>query len=173
MERAEYTGIGELLMQNNAFLLAMLGAESKRKFTEAVEALHMGWQGQNVITALCLFAKYDAISQRQLADFVCIDPRNLVAVVDNLEQRGLLKRTPNPADRRGYQMRITDEGKAVSERIQTIRSELEADILASLTNQEKRTLHGLLKKVWESTDISSGLRAATKSAHGGREKDSI
>jgi DNA-binding MarR family transcriptional regulator len=155
----------ELLTQNSAFLLAMLGAESRRKFTEAVEELDMGWQGQNVITSLCIFAKYGAISQRQLADFVCIDPRNLVTVIDNLEQRGLLKRAPNPNDRRGHQMQITPKGKEVAERIQTIRTELEADMLAALTDEEKRRLHTLLKKVWDSTDISAGFRAVTKSVH--------
>ncbi|HSX06722.1 MAG TPA: MarR family transcriptional regulator [Candidatus Saccharimonadia bacterium] len=164
VEHLDYSSIGELLTQNNAFLLAMLGAESRRRFTEAVEALDMGWQGQNVITSLCVFAQYGAVSQRQLADFVCVDPRNLVTVIDNLEQQGLLKRVPNPTDRRGYQMQITKKGKAIAERIQKLRTELEADMLVMLTAQEKTTLHGLLKKVWESTDVSSGFREAAKAA---------
>ncbi len=173
MERSEWNSMHELLTQNNAFLLAMLGAESRRKFTEAVEELDMGWQGQNVITSLCVFAKYEAVSQRQLADFVCIDPRNLVTVVDSLEQHGLLKRVPNPNDRRGYQMQITTKGKKVAERIQTIRTKLEAEMLGMLSDEEKTILHGLLKKVWDSTDISTGFRAPTKPAGDDAKEGSI
>lgn len=172
MEQSEQKSMHDILTQNNAFLLAMLGAESRRRFTEAVEELDMGWQGQNVITALCVFAKFETVSQRQLADFVCIDPRNLVTVIDNLEQRGLLKRTPNPTDRRGYQMQITEAGKAIAARIQAIRTELEADMLIALTEDEKAVLHGMLKKVWESMDVLAGFQAASHTGRIKRKKGS-
>jgi len=173
MEWSEQSNLYELLMQNNAFLLAILGSESRHRFTEAVEGLGIGWQGQNVVASLCMLEQYGAVSQRELADFVCVDPRNLVTVVDNLEKHGLLKRVPNPTDRRGYQMKITAKGKKVAEQIQAIRTKLEAEMLVVLTEQEKAMLHALLKKVWLATDPSMGFRAVVKQPMMKLEKDLV
>jgi len=153
MERPEHAAINEMLVQNNTFLLAMLGAESRRRFSEALEVLHIGWQAQKVIMFLYASEGSGAVSQRQLADCICVDPRNLVAVVDNLEQQGLLKRAPNPADRRGHQVHITAKGRRVTERLQAICMGIEAEMLASLTAAEKTNLHSLLKKVWDATNV--------------------
>ncbi len=166
MDRPKRNLIDELLVKSNGFLLAMLGVESRRRFTEGVEQLGLSWQGQNVITALCVLAQYGAVSQKQVADFTGIDPRNLVSVIDSLERLTLIQRIPNPADRRGYQLELTAHGESIAKRTHKIRAQLESDMLAPLTNQEREVLHGLLKKLWEHTDMSLGFRSLTKEAHG-------
>lgn len=50
-------------------------------------------------------------SQRELSDFLCLDPRQIVMLVDDLEARGLVQRTPDPSDRRVNVIVATAEGR--------------------------------------------------------------
>jgi DNA-binding MarR family transcriptional regulator len=137
------------LLQSNGYLIAALGAESRRRFMDAVNQWEVGWQHQSVLTALLGLDEHGATSQKQLADFVGIDPRNLVAVIDGLEQRHLIERLPNPEDRRSYSIKLTAEGVKLAKQILTMSEQLEADMFACLTTAEKTTLHNILLKLHE------------------------
>lgn len=53
-----------------------------------------------------------AMNQEQLAAMVHVQSQTLGRVIARLEEAGLVTRTRNPADRRQFQVRITDAGKA-------------------------------------------------------------
>jgi MarR family 2-MHQ and catechol resistance regulon transcriptional repressor len=72
---------------------------------------------------------------------------SMTAAVDRLEKKGLLVRRNTPADRRAKVLELTPEGKCVVEAaFERHSAELEA-AMAILNAQEKRQLHGLLKKL--------------------------
>lgn len=50
-------------------------------------------------------------SQKDLAEFLRLDPSQVVAIVDELEKRGLVERAPDPADRRTKIIVATAAGK--------------------------------------------------------------
>lgn len=52
------------------------------------------------------------LNQEQLAEVVHVQSQTVGRVVARLESGGLLKRTRNPADRRQFQVELTDAGKA-------------------------------------------------------------
>lgn len=52
------------------------------------------------------------LNQEQLAERVHVQSQTVGRVVARLESGGLLKRTRNPADRRQFQVELTDAGKA-------------------------------------------------------------
>jgi DNA-binding MarR family transcriptional regulator len=51
-----------------------------------------------------------AVSMRTLADRLQYDPSNLTTVIDRLEQRGAVRRRPDPNDRRVKGLLLTEEG---------------------------------------------------------------
>ena len=51
---------------------------------------------------------------RDLGVELAIDPPYTTVIVDDLEQRGLVRREVNPADRRSKLVRITPAGRAVA-----------------------------------------------------------
>lgn len=54
-----------------------------------------------------------APTQSELAASVHRDKTRLIPILDRLESRGLLSRTPDPADRRNRVVALTDAGRAL------------------------------------------------------------
>ena len=57
----------------------------------------------------------DSSPMRSLADGLCCDPSNITGIVDRLEERGLLTRTEDTADRRVKVLQETPAGKKLRE----------------------------------------------------------
>lgn len=57
------------------------------------------------------------LSQRQLADKILRSSGNLTMVIDNLERDHQVRRERNPADRRAFQISLTQEGRRLIEQI--------------------------------------------------------
>jgi DNA-binding MarR family transcriptional regulator len=67
--------------------------------------------------------------------------------LDRMETAGLIKRRPDPHDRRGTLVRLTRRGKSVIDRAVETHVGNEERLLGALTADERRTLDGLLKKL--------------------------
>jgi DNA-binding MarR family transcriptional regulator len=65
--------------------------------------------------------------------------------IDRLEQAGLVKRIPDPNDRRGVLVELTDKGEHTWEEALRSGAANEALIAAALTDDEKRQLNALLR----------------------------
>jgi DNA-binding MarR family transcriptional regulator len=89
------------------------------------------------------------LSQRQLSDELMTDAPYTSVIVDDLEQRGLVRREPNPADRRSKLVRITPAGRTVARKAESIQSAPPAALarlngadLAALEHTLRRLLNG-------------------------------
>lgn len=67
--------------------------------------------------------------------------------LDKLEQRGLIQRLPDPADRRGVLVSLTEDGRALVDRAVVDHLATEAGLLDALSPTERRQLAGLLRKL--------------------------
>jgi DNA-binding MarR family transcriptional regulator len=67
--------------------------------------------------------------------------------IDRLEQAGLVKRIPDPKDRRGLIVELTAEGHRTWEESLRAGAANEALIAAALTKDEKRQLNTLLRRL--------------------------
>src|ERR1700748_3180551 len=67
-------------------------------------------------------------------------------IVERLVKKGLVKKTPNPEDRRLVDVVITPKGKKLLEKIDPLEDKMDK-IMASLTEEEVKTLNGLLDKL--------------------------
>src|SRR5438067_9977733 len=67
--------------------------------------------------------------------------------IDRLEQAGLVKRIPDPNDRRGVLVELTDKGEHTWEEALRSGAANEALIAAALTDDEKRQLNALLRRL--------------------------
>lgn len=82
---------------------------------------------------------------RDLADRLSCDRSNVTALVDKLEQAGLVERRTDPADRRQKTLVVTDEGRVTRGRVADVMSD--SRLLAALSDDELSTLRDLVWKV--------------------------
>lgn len=86
-------------------------------------------------------------TQRELAEFLRLDPSQIVSIVDQLENDGLVVRKTDPADRRSKIIVATEAGEArYSEAVVAARAG-ENEALAALSPSEREDLRTLLHKV--------------------------
>ncbi|UNK46243.1 MarR family winged helix-turn-helix transcriptional regulator [Arthrobacter sulfonylureivorans] len=86
-------------------------------------------------------------SQRELADFLSLDPSQIVALVDQLEKRGAVTREADPRDRRSKVIAPTAAGRRLFKRAEAIIRQASDQSLAQLNDQERETLRDLLRRI--------------------------
>jgi MarR family transcriptional regulator, 2-MHQ and catechol-resistance regulon repressor len=84
---------------------------------------------------------------QQIAKSILITSGSMTYVIDKLEQKGLLKRTACPDDRRAIHVILTDAGIDLMNKIMPKHQELIDDMFGSLNHDEAETMVKLLKKV--------------------------
>ena len=70
----------------------------------------------------------------------------MTARLDRLEKRGLIARRPNPEDRRGTLVTLTDQGRELVESAVVPHAANETRLLSPLTPEEQGQLNDLLRK---------------------------
>jgi DNA-binding MarR family transcriptional regulator len=92
-------------------------------------------------------ASQGPLSQTALGARIGMDPRNLVAVLDFLEQEGLVNRDKDTSDRRRHGVRLTWRGTGMLAKLRRVGAVLEREMLSPLDEFERMTLHRLLMKL--------------------------
>jgi DNA-binding MarR family transcriptional regulator len=83
----------------------------------------------------------------ELSDKLLVSSGAMTNRLDRLESAGLVRRDPDPADRRGVLVSLTDEGDGLIERAVYQQARKEQEALAVLDDKEKAALEALLRKV--------------------------
>jgi DNA-binding MarR family transcriptional regulator len=92
-------------------------------------------------------------TQRELADFLSLDPSQIVALVDELEKRGLVARAAGKQDRRAKTVTATAKGARLLVGADQAAHRAEAEALAGLAEDEIAQLKALLRKaLWGRMD---------------------
>lgn len=92
-------------------------------------------------------ARVDGPTQSELADMLDVERITLCRMVDRLAEAGLVERRADPADRRVWRLHLTERAAPVIEELTEIADEMEKNILAPLSMEERRTLTDLLIKI--------------------------
>lgn len=98
-------------------------------------------------SALSLVVQFPNITQTGLSKLLGIERSGLVAIIDDLEQRGLVKRVPVPGDRRVQALMPTKAGvQALTEATAAVYRHEDA-LFEDFTTEERDSLMALLRKI--------------------------
>lgn len=86
-------------------------------------------------------------TQAALAEAIGADKTRIIGVLDDLTARGLIRRLPDPADRRVRLLSITDEGRRLRDGAQAGIRAAEEELLGRLTPGERATFLRALRKL--------------------------
>jgi DNA-binding MarR family transcriptional regulator len=143
----------------SALLILRLARASAWRLGRSLAESGLGWAEYAVLHHL---DAQGAVAQRELAAALRIQPSNMVALLDELQHRGLLDRSPDPADRRRHRVELTPRGHAMLARATKAARAAEADLLAPLTAGERRRLHSYLVRVTAHTCDRGGFGCAPR-----------
>jgi DNA-binding MarR family transcriptional regulator len=87
------------------------------------------------------------LSQQAIGERLRIDRTTMVALIDDLERAGYVKRERNPADRRAYVITLTAAGKKAQARAEEAVDAHAIGFFGRLTEPERQELHRLLERL--------------------------
>jgi MarR family transcriptional regulator, lower aerobic nicotinate degradation pathway regulator len=139
------------LLAQPAYLAGQVSKYGRRELEAA-----LGERGLRLIQHAVLIAidDFGPLSQQQLADSLDFDKSHLVAQIDRLEERDLLKRTRDPSDRRRNRLALTPAGKALVDELEPVERASQDGFLDALSAAEQRTLVALLRRVVDANDAA-------------------
>ena len=95
--------------------------------------------------ALRVVCSRDGVRLSELAEALRIAPRSATEVADGLQERGLVERAADPADRRAVVLRPTDEGRRVQREVDAARAADSAELFSRLPERERAELSRILR----------------------------
>lgn len=133
-----------------AYLLAALGYASSRRFHDVLAPLDLEPRHFAVLRAIGFS---EGQPQQAIAQRLQIPPSRMVAIVDELEDRGLLERRPDPHDRRIRTLHVTAAGRKLLREAFDVAVEHDRLVAAPLDERERAQLRELLKRIAEALDV--------------------
>ena len=108
-----------------------------------------------VLAALRFAGPKQQLSPTRLFKGLMLSSAGITSRLDRLEERGYVKRSRHPDDRRGVLVELTDSGRHVLEVAVSADTVRERDLMAGLSTAERKTLAALLKKLLSSLEPNS------------------
>ncbi|MGN0954811.1 MarR family winged helix-turn-helix transcriptional regulator [Dialister sp.] len=126
------------------FILGRVSRKVHYRLDEIFKSHHMTieqWVGLRIIH------EEGPLCQKELADRMEKNQNTVKALVDRLEDKGLIRRTVDPRDKRNLTLTLTDRGLALLQSLYPLEAEVNQIIEGILTPKQTETLKSLLLKL--------------------------
>ena len=135
----------QLLADDIGFLLSRAGGMVLGAVNKALVPLGLRARSYSVLVLACEQA--EGVNQRSVAATLGLDPSQIVGLIDELEERGLVARTPDPADRRNRMISATEDGYRVRDEAKARVDEAHGGYFDGLSAKAVVQLRETLKQV--------------------------
>lgn len=133
------------LTDDLGFLLSRASGVVARSVSKALAGLGLRVRSYSV---LALAVEHEpGITQRALAKLVGLDPSQVVALVDELQDRGLVERAADPNDRRNRLVRPTGEGRRVFAEAHRLVTEQDDRHFAQVPPEQLAAFRAVLRQI--------------------------
>jgi DNA-binding MarR family transcriptional regulator len=133
-----YPSAAMFLLMREAFRLGQQRMEEATTPAEQMRFPHF--------SVLACLDEFGSASQREISDRLRLDPSDLVAFVDWLEEVGFVRRRRDSRDRRRYAVDLTPAGRRALQTRARAAERLNAELFAGLDPEERERLRTLLLK---------------------------
>jgi DNA-binding MarR family transcriptional regulator len=143
------------------FLLvsAMLTGRINRETDRLLRDLNVSRTAMIILAALRRSGDAQRLSPSELSEAALLSSAGMTAQLDQLEERGLVRRSPHPEDRRAIYVTLTRNGqKLVDKAIETYNVGHKR-MLTALSSSDRQALDALLRRLLISLEASNGKTA--------------
>lgn len=126
------------------YLLVRLGKHAQRVFSVEIGAFGLRPPHADIVLTL---GERGALSQVEIASTLRIERAHLVALLDQLEALGLVRRSPDPADRRRHSVGLTEKGQETVGQLRAVAIQVEQTLLDGLSSDESSALRSVLRRL--------------------------
>lgn len=137
-----------------AFLLSQVGIFASQRFAQQIAEIDLQ---PPLFRVLNVVDVAEGRSQQAIGESIGAPASRMVAIVDELERRGLVERRPLPGDRRVRALHMTPKGRRLLARGREIAGRHEADLTRGLSEADRKRLLGLLQRLVEEQGIGAGI----------------
>lgn len=127
----------------SSLLIAQLARGMRRRMERAVAPT--GLRARELL-ALQHLQERGPSAQQTLVELVGVDATNLVAILNRLDDAGLIDRRRDRTDRRRAIIALSQEGEQLLVALDRALRDVDDEILSPLTDAERQTLHDLLSR---------------------------
>jgi len=99
------------------------------------------------LIVLAYVANKEADSAAALCKSISYDPGAMTRMIDRLQEKGLIRRTPNLEDRRATNLELTAAGRALYPQLLAAKETVQAQFLRGFGENEVHVLDGLLNRM--------------------------
>jgi len=136
--------------------ISRIGLHIARHQEEVFGRLGLNRGEIGVLSALRTAGPSQRLSPTRLFKGLMLSSAGITSRLDGLESRGLVKRTPDPSDRRAVQVELTEAGRKLLDEAVAANTKSERELLGNLTAAEIASLARLLRKMLAGLEPGSG-----------------
>ena len=126
--------------------IGRLGRYLEREVDSALTGLDLSSWSFDVLATLRRSGAPYTLSPTALMTTMMITSGTMTNRIDQVEKKGWVRRLPNPDDRRGFLVQLTEEGLVCIDRAVEVHLENEHRIVSALSPEARETLAGLLRE---------------------------
>ncbi|GAA4732159.1 MarR family transcriptional regulator [Modestobacter marinus] len=125
-------------------LLMRVARTLRRRFIAALAPWDLSPHQARALRVVCA---RDGVRLSELAEALRIAPRSATEVADGLQERGLVERTADPADRRAVRLSATEAGRRVQREVDDARAADSRELFARLSAADRAELERILRQL--------------------------
>lgn len=144
--------------------MAAIDKHISRAFDETLAGHGLNHGEYKLLLRLATRAEANRMSAGDLSRALLLSSGAVTNRLDRLETAGMVRRIPDPRDRRGVLVELTADGAQVIDGAVTEQAAKEIDVLSALSARELTSLNTLLRKVLASLE-SQPARVKETAAH--------
>ena len=91
----------------------------------------------------------EGITHSELAQILHVKPSTVTNTIKRMEKAGFVERRDDPSDQRVSRVYLTDAGRQIRARVQAVWAEMDQEVFAGFSEEERALLRRLLVRVRE------------------------
>lgn len=124
-----------------------------RHFDARLQPLGFAMSQLPVLRAL---ARGEALAQKDLAKIARVEPPTMAEMLSRMERDGMVRREPNPNDRRAILISLSESARARLPMAKAALSDAEREAMAGLGEAEQALVRALLQRVVRNVEAAEG-----------------